>query len=123
MNIWSALYVNGDFLGIACSTLPAISPALVHPELVPVDLHPTPLQLTNYHPTWIDRFPFPHMRDRLISLLAVVDGEDFIRDIFCMESFQIKRGGNPWDPKAWIICKSFAAKWGFLFDHTLTQES
>ena len=55
------------------------------------------------HPTWIDHFPFPRMRDNLINAISLVEEEDFLRDLFCMASFDIKRGRELWDPNAWII--------------------
>lgn len=118
MNALSAMYINGDLLGIPCSTIPAKSAYLTQPDLVPPELHPTPLQLTRFHPTWIDRFPCSGMRDRLITFMELFDEEDFIRDLFCMESFRIEPGGDAWNPNSWTVCEPFATKWGFLLDST-----
>ncbi|KAH8700116.1 hypothetical protein BGW36DRAFT_424953 [Talaromyces proteolyticus] len=114
MTVWAALYLNGSMMGLGCSTCyPAKSlPAQPH---IPESLHPTALQLYSIHPLWIDRFPFPRMRDNIIHLMGLIDEEEFIKDIFCMMSFKIKPGGASWDPNAWVIGKEFGRKWGFLF--------
>jgi hypothetical protein len=114
MTVWAALYINGSIMGLSCSTsFPSKSkPAASN---VPVILHPTALQLYSIHPLWIDRFPFPRMRDNLITLIGLLEEEEFLQDLFCMSSFKIKSGGASYDPNAWTISKSFCAKWGFLF--------
>ncbi|KAF9734818.1 hypothetical protein PMIN01_07721 [Paraphaeosphaeria minitans] len=109
-----ALYINGICLRIPCSAVVPAKSDPVGPE-VPAALHPTELQLITIHPRWIDRFPFPKMRDSLISLSGVIDDEDFMKDLSLMPSFEIIQGRAPWDPKAWKIKKAFAAKWGYLF--------
>jgi len=55
------------------------------------------------------------MRDNLINMYAIIDDEDFTRDLFTMPSFNITPGLASWDPKAWKIEEYFAIKWGFLF--------
>lgn len=114
MTVWAALYVNGSIMGLTCSMcFPSKSkPAASN---VPAILHPTAIQLYSIHPPWIDRFPFPRMRDNLVTLIGLLDEEEFLQDLFCMSSFKIKSGGASWDPNAWTISKSFCAKWGFLF--------
>lgn len=81
----------------------------------PVSLQPSALQLTTIHPQWLDRFPFPKMRDNFIILIGIIDEEEFLRDFFCMKSFEIETGGQSWDPKAWKIGRDFGRKWGYLF--------
>ncbi|CRG92404.1 hypothetical protein PISL3812_09463 [Talaromyces islandicus] len=114
MTVWAALYINGSMLGLTCAMcFPSKSkPAASN---IPANLHPTALQLYSIHPPWIDRFPFPRMRDNLITLIGLLEEEEFLQDLFCMSSFKIKPGGVSWDPNAWTISKSFCAKWGFLF--------
>lgn len=114
MTVWAALYINGSILGLTCAMcFPAKSkPAMPN---VPAILHPTALQLYSIHPPWIDRFPFPRMRDNLITLIGLLEEEEFLQDLFCMSSFKIKSGGASWDPNSWSISKSFCKKWGFLF--------
>jgi hypothetical protein len=114
MNVWTALYMNGSIMGLSCSTVYPAKSRPVDPS-IPSTLQPTALQLITIHPPWIDRFPFPEMRDNLINAIGLVEEEDFLRDLFCMGSFEIKPGGAPWDPNAWIIGEAFREKWGFLF--------
>ncbi|KAF1843470.1 uncharacterized protein K460DRAFT_396764 [Cucurbitaria berberidis CBS 394.84] len=109
----SALYINGEILGIPCSTAcssrtPAPTPS------IPLPLHPTETQRLIVHPRWVDRLPFPKMRDNLITLQGVLDEEDFIRDIFTMPSWTITPGRACWDPRAWKMEKEWAGKWGWL---------
>lgn len=114
LSFYGALYINGMYLKIPCST---VVPAKSDPvgREVPESLRPTELQLITIHPRWIDRFPFPKMRDSLISLSGVIDDEEFMKDLVLMPSFEIIQGKAPWDPKAWKIKVPFAEKWGFLF--------
>jgi hypothetical protein len=55
------------------------------------------------------------MRDNTINLSAIIDVEEFSRDLFTIPSFTITAGTATWDPRAWKIEKPFAEKWGFLF--------
>lgn len=114
MNVWTAMYINGSMMGLGCSTSYPVKSKPMDSS-IPDSLQPTPLQLITIHPQWIDRFPFPRMRDNLINAISLVDEEEFMHDLFCMSSFDIKPGGAPWDPNAWIIKEAFQAKWGFLF--------
>lgn len=114
LTFYGALYINGMYLRIPCSTVVPAKSEPVGPE-VPESLRPTELQLITIHPRWIDRFPFPKMRDSLISLSGVIDDEEFMRDLALIPSFEIVQGKAPWDPKAWRIKKPFAEKWGYLF--------
>ena len=113
-SVYTALFNNGAMMGLSCSSVVPAKSSKVGPE-IPEPLHPTPLQLTTIHPRWIDRFPFPKMRDNFINLGAIIDEEEFMRDLFSMESFTIQPGMSGWDPRAWIISKEFARKWGYLF--------
>ncbi|KIW65442.1 hypothetical protein, variant [Phialophora macrospora] len=114
MTVVSAMYVNGVILGLkGCTVIPQTSPP-AGPD-VPFSLQPTFLQLTTIHQPGIDRFPFPKMRDNLISMYAAIDEEEFGRDLCTRPSFTITAGMAPWDPKAWKIERFFADKWGFLF--------
>ncbi|KAF2734591.1 hypothetical protein EJ04DRAFT_493316 [Polyplosphaeria fusca] len=114
ITVFSALFQNGQLLGLTCSTTVPGKSSPVAVE-VPETLHPTMLQLTTIHPMWIDRFPMAKFRDNLISLMGIMDGDDFLKDIFMMPSFTIKEGCAAWDPQGWTVDKDFAEKWGFLF--------
>jgi hypothetical protein len=112
--VFSALYINGEILGLSmCESIPSRSPPVSSD--VPVPLRPTTTQLLTIHSTGIDRFPFPKMRDNTINLSAIIDVEEFSRDLFTIPSFTITAGTATWDPRAWKIEKPFAEKWGFLF--------
>ncbi|PVI04463.1 hypothetical protein DM02DRAFT_177910 [Periconia macrospinosa] len=114
LTVHGALYINGNLLGLKCGT---VVPAKSTPcrADVPLPLQPTITQLTVLHSRWIDRFPFPKMRDNIITLGSVVDDEELLKDIVLMPSFEITPGKLPWDPKAWTMQKPFADKWGYLF--------
>lgn len=114
LSICSALCRNGAIIGmLECVTVPATTPTL--PSSVPQPLQPTILQLTTLHIPWIDRFPFPRFRDNMITLHALVDQGDFLRDLFCTRSFMLKTGGSSWDPGSWMIGREFNETWGYLF--------
>lgn len=66
------------------------------------------------HPRWIDRLPFPRMRDSLIKLQGVINEEELIRDLFTMPSWTIVEGGASWDPRGWMMEEFWAKKWGWL---------
>ncbi|KAF2705645.1 hypothetical protein K504DRAFT_94166 [Pleomassaria siparia CBS 279.74] len=108
-----ALYINGRILGLKCNEgiLSKSTPAGPN---IPLPLHPTHLQLTTMHALWIDRFPFPKMRDNLIILFGMLDDQEMIEDMFLMPSFVITPGCATWDPRAWKMEKHFADKWGYL---------
>jgi hypothetical protein len=101
-------------MGISCSVVKANKSRPAGPE-VPEALRPTDLQLSTIHPEWIDRFPFPKMRDNMITLLGIIDEEEFLGDLFCFTSFTLEPGAAPWDPTAWKIGEEFSARWGYLF--------
>ncbi|EXJ56911.1 hypothetical protein A1O7_07255 [Cladophialophora yegresii CBS 114405] len=114
MTVISAMYINGAIIGLkSCTVIPQTS-SPTGPD-VPISLQPTFLQLTTIHQPGIDRFPFPKMRDNMISMHTMIDEEDFTHDLCTRPSFTISPGMAPWDPKAWKIETYFAAKWGFLF--------
>lgn len=112
--VFAALWDNGAMMGLSCGTSVPAKSRPVGNE-IPEALRPTTLQLTTTHPIWIDRFPFARMRDNFISLSGLIDEEEFLRDLFSMDSFTIKPGKAGWDSTAWSINPSFAEKWGFLF--------
>lgn len=114
LTVFAALFVNGEILGLSCCT---IIPAKSKPATpnIPLPLRPTPTQLLTLHLSGIDRFPFPKMRDNVISMSGLIDEEELGKDMFMMPSFSITPGGLAWNPKAWKVEKPFADKWGFLF--------
>ena len=115
--IFAALKQHGLMQGIVQANChdEAVSP--LQPLSLPESLRPTPLQLVHSHQRWIDRFPFPRLRDNLIVLRSLVDLDRFIKDLFGMASlsfrFELQRA--TWDPASWRIEPEFATKWGYLF--------
>jgi hypothetical protein len=114
LTLFAAMYINGRLLGLTCGTVVPAKSSPTGPD-VPPSLCPTELQLITIHSIWIDRLPFPKMRDSIISLGGVVEDEEVLRDLILMPSFNIVPGRAPWDPSAWEIQKPFADKWGYLF--------
>ncbi|KAF2636921.1 hypothetical protein P280DRAFT_459300 [Massarina eburnea CBS 473.64] len=114
LTLGGAIWINGQVLGLSCGTVVPAKSKPPRPD-VPLSLQPTELQLMTIHTIWIDRLPFPKMRDSMISLSGVVDDEEVLGDLWLMPSFEIVPGRPPWDPEAWKILKPFAEKWGFLF--------
>ncbi|KAJ7721452.1 hypothetical protein B0H16DRAFT_1559887 [Mycena metata] len=109
----AALFQNGVVLGLTCGTVvPAKSKP--QPSNVPQSLQPTETQLMRIHPPWIDRFPFPRMRDNMVTL-GVIDEEVFLQYMFTSPTFEVKPGYASWDPTGWVVQKEFVQKWGFLF--------
>lgn len=100
LNVFTALFLNGNILGLICGAELA-GKSLPSTPSTPIPLRPTYSQLTTVHYQWIDRFPFPKLRDSLIRLQGVIDQQDFLNDIFVMPSFQIESGAESWDPRAW----------------------
>ncbi|KAJ7033431.1 hypothetical protein C8F04DRAFT_1104711 [Mycena alexandri] len=113
ITMYTALFQNGLILGLTCGT---VFPAKSRPQPpnVPDSLQPTAVQLMHIHPPWIDRFPFPRMRDNMVTL-GVIDEEVFLQYIFSSPTFEIKPGYASWDPAGWVVQKEFVENWGFLF--------
>lgn len=112
--VYSALFHNGVILGISCGTS-SVSKSRLAQSHVPEPLRPTQFQLDNVHFTWIDRFPFPEFRDRMILFSDSLNSEDFLGDMFTTTSFTITPGAVSWDPKAWHVGPQFKRKWNYLF--------
>lgn len=106
---YAALFENGQLLGLSCSTVNR-SRSLYDSTNLPQYLHPSELQRKTVHAEWIDRFPFPYMRDACISLLDKAGEEEFLADLFRLSSFTILRGCASWDPAGWVITTTFKEK-------------
>ena len=113
-SVFAALFNNGRILGIPCGIqVPILSRPCT--AKVPLSLRPTHTQMHILHIPWIDRFPFPKMRDSVIQLSGIIDEEEFLGDLFTTDSFTILPGSVSWDPMRWIVAKPFEEKWGYLF--------
>ncbi|GAQ08659.1 hypothetical protein ALT_5980 [Aspergillus lentulus] len=105
-----------------------------HPQLVPPQLLPTALQQTVPHGDWIDLFPSPEGRDRLILAVAAgsLDEDELWADCIGglyeglpdaahvdgdagVERHGMIVGSPPWDIRGWEITKGSLEKWGRLF--------
>lgn len=101
-----------------------IVPYPAKPELLPPTLRPTILQQTVPHSNWIDMFPSPEGRDRLIRATGTFDEDDLCADCIggLYEGFpdnKIKQRGlvawsPPWDIAGWEMSEGFLKKWGWL---------
>lgn len=113
-SIYAALTSHGMILGLTCDQ--CVADGLSSPEYdnLPPALKPSPLQLVTLHCKWIDRFPFPRMRDNMILLSGVIDLDQFCADMFGMASFTLKDSCPSWDPRSWILGAEFGQKWGYL---------
>jgi Domain of unknown function (DUF3425) len=95
------------------------------PELLPSALLPTTLQQKVLHADWIDLFPSPEGRDRLIRAAGTFDEDELWADCIggLYEGFpddEIKQRGiiawsPPWDITGWEMSEGFLRKWGWLF--------
>ncbi|RDL36074.1 uncharacterized protein BP5553_06686 [Venustampulla echinocandica] len=117
ISVYAAMFNNGCILGIVCGHHVPSKTGL-QTSITPFSLHPTSVQATVVHSQFIDQFPFPRMRDNLItlSLNGLIDEEIFMADLFTTDSFMVKPEGVSWDAASWSISPSFKAKWGFLFN-------
>ena len=103
----------------------AILPYPSNPHLLPSTLLPTTLQQTVPHGEWIDTFPSPEGRDRLIRLAGTFDEDDLWDDCIGglyqgfpddeMERRGVVAWSPPWQVSGWEMSEGFFVKWGWLF--------
>jgi hypothetical protein len=96
-----------------------------NPEILPSTLLPTPLQQSVPHGNWIDQFPSPEGRDRLIRAAGTFDEDELWADCIggLYEGFpddEVERRGiiawsPPWHISGWEMSEGFLRKWGWLF--------
>ncbi|EXJ67552.1 uncharacterized protein A1O5_09565 [Cladophialophora psammophila CBS 110553] len=101
-----------------------VVPYPAKPELLPSTLLPTTLQQTVPHGDWIDLFPCPEGRDRLIRAVGTFDEDELWADCIggLYEGYpddEIERRGiiawsPPWDMTGWEMSEGFLRKWGWL---------
>lgn len=106
---YAALFDNGQLLGLSCSTVNR-SRSQYDCTNLPEYLQPSELQRKIAHPQWIDRFPFPYMRDACISLLDTSEEEEFLGDLFKLSSLVVLPGYATWNPAGWVITTTFKEK-------------
>lgn len=113
--IYHALVEHGLMFDTDCPAATSEGVPTVQYLSLPVSLRPSPLQLAQSHPRWIDRFPFPRLRDNMILLRALVDLHEFVGDLFSFPGLTRCESGPTWEPAVWRMSNDFAAKWGYLF--------
>lgn len=99
--------------------------SLTIPDLIPPSMHPTDLQKSIPHGSWVDIIPHPCWRDNVLLALGTFDEEDelwtdTIGGLF--EGFpddEIERCGiiawsPPWDLSGWEMSEGFLAKMGLV---------
>jgi hypothetical protein len=81
------------------------------------DLAPTATQLQHPHLLYIDIFPFPDFREKMLALRAVrpkvFDEQNFMRDIDTGEAMCCW-GPTPWEKRSWEVQPWFLRKWWML---------
>ncbi|CAJ2508310.1 Uu.00g094960.m01.CDS01 [Anthostomella pinea] len=133
-NVLRALAVNRSLIsGILATPLNCGEEEVIHtvpypskPQLLPPSLLPTALQQTVPHADWVDLFPCPDARDRLIRAAGSFDEDDLWADCIggLYEGFpddEVERRGivawsPPWETSGWEMSEGFLGKWGWLFD-------
>ncbi|KAL4942398.1 hypothetical protein BDV06DRAFT_211901 [Aspergillus oleicola] len=86
---------------------------------IPLSLRPTHIQRTMPHHPWLDFFPFPKMRDRLILAEHLYDDDELCHDLMAFWDTRNTQAtlivwGQSWDPRVWEVTEGFVAKWGWL---------
>ncbi|KAK6812978.1 hypothetical protein RU639_010834 [Aspergillus parasiticus] len=131
-NALRALAVNRNLISSILVTPLDCNEEVIHiipyptkPDLLPSTLLPTTLQQTVPHGDWIDLFPCPEGRDRLIRAAGTFDEDELWADCIggLYEGFpddEIERRGiiawsPPWDITGWEMSEGFLRKWGWLF--------
>ncbi|KIW05387.1 uncharacterized protein PV09_03902 [Verruconis gallopava] len=101
-------------------------PRLPHETLplanCPAALAPTRLQRTMIHHPWIDLFPFPDFRERVLRALdaGILDEDELCLDILEVDGRDLEERpalivwGESSNPMAWEASVQFLRRWGWL---------
>ncbi|KAK6516151.1 hypothetical protein TWF506_006063 [Arthrobotrys conoides] len=91
-------------------------------------LKPSALQCRTPHKAYIDVFPFPGFRERIIEAgsKGLLNEIEFCADLgksalMCWGTEQGKHGGEPWNPKSWEAQPWFIKKWDAFIDDELRE--
>ena len=108
-------WMNPDAVSPFCTSQPWTSTVNA---LIPAQLQPTNLQRTVPHHPWLDFFPHPRMRDRLIAAGDGFDDERLCTDIMGFWNDEkdnpgVVIWGNPWEVENWELSEGFLRKWGW----------
>ncbi|PLB49927.1 hypothetical protein P170DRAFT_380198 [Aspergillus steynii IBT 23096] len=111
-----AWVADDDSISIFSMAGPSLSEGTIPPSL-----RPTALQRTKPHHPWFDVFPFPRMRDNLITAQDDFDDEELCHDLMAFWDIQntetaVLIWGSPWDPRNWEVTEAFVRKWGWVID-------
>lgn len=89
----------------------------------PTQLMPTTLQRAVRHHSWLDLFPFPSLRNRILKGIESGDlDEDTVCDALCCELLNLEAEeeapvmiwGDSWEMASWEFSVSFVWKWASL---------
>jgi hypothetical protein len=124
LNVYRALSENMTALGMDMGWMKA--DVSLHCTLRPIDfewvipphLQPTAIQRSVSHHPWLDFFPHPKMRDRLISAGEGLDEEELCLDVMGFwDSNREYAGlivwGQPWMIENWELSEGFIRKWNW----------
>ncbi|KAE8155125.1 hypothetical protein BDV25DRAFT_126064 [Aspergillus avenaceus] len=86
---------------------------------IPTNLRPTAIQRWVPHHPWLDFFPFPGMRDRLILAGDTFDEDELCHDLMAFwdtrnSGATLLVWGQAWDAASWEVTEEFARKWAWL---------
>jgi hypothetical protein len=86
---------------------------------IPLSLRPTEIQRTIPHHPWLDFFPFPKMRDCLITAAHLFDDNELCHDLMAFWDTRntgatLLVWGQSWDPRNWEVTEGFVRKWSWL---------
>ncbi|RAH51702.1 hypothetical protein BO85DRAFT_524949 [Aspergillus piperis CBS 112811] len=126
LNVYNAFAENMNALGMdvkgwmhpdAVSPFCTFEPKAFN-RLVPNYLQPTAIQRAVPHHPWLDFFPHPRMRDRLIFAGNNYDDEQLCIDIMGFwnpdeNDPALLVWGPPWDIANWEMSEAFVRKWGW----------
>ncbi|KAL2801805.1 hypothetical protein BJX63DRAFT_416573 [Aspergillus granulosus] len=95
------------------------SPSTYTEDSIPIALRPTEIQKTIPHHPWLDFFPFPRMRDCLITASHLFDDDELCHDLMAFWDTRNTGAtlivwGQPWDPRNWEATEGFVRKWSWL---------
>lgn len=133
-NVATALAANAALMGVTEEFLEweGVSPMRTQDQLSglsfqsqfanwPAALHPTRLQLSMEHHPWVDCFPWPQLRDNMLTAFEdpdMCDEEELCHDICDYKDAEkdpmLLIWGSPQDPRSWEFSDGFLRKWAWL---------
>jgi hypothetical protein len=122
MGFWPSGLCKDDYISPYNDHGPRLPHQALPPAACPEALKPTTLQRTIVHHPWIDLFPFPNFRDRVLQALenGMLDDDELCWDVLETDGRDIDERsalivwGDSSDPHAWEVNEAFLRKWGWL---------